>query len=162
MQILQWWQMKSRQITRKSGHRCASLICITWISSIACITYTTEISHQMILWDDIDIDLKMNQVANLRTLWCAFYKPKWCVGVPKFTKMRYVIVHNCTSLFNCLSTTPLLSEWWFSRSGHMYLQQAGMDIDPTFNCWQKSGVKRLWEPTYFNSLLSILLCSGFA
>ena len=36
------------------------------------------------------------------------------------------------------------------------------NIDPTFNCWQKSGVKRLWEPTYFNSLLSILLCSGFA
>ena len=93
MQILQWWQMKSKQITRKSGHRCASLICITWISSIACITYTTEISHQMILWDDIDIDLKMNQVANLRTLWCAFYKPKWCGGVPKYTDMRYDHLH---------------------------------------------------------------------
>ena len=154
MQILQWWQMKSRQITRKSGHRCASLICITWISSIACITYTTEISHQMILWDDIDIDLKMNQVANLRTLWCAFYKPKWCGGVPKFTNMRYVIVHISFQL--PLYNSP--SQWVRS-----YVPSTGRHgIDPTFNCWQKSGVKRLWEPTYFNSLLSILLCSGFA
>ena len=51
------------QITRKSGHRCTSLtcitlfscitcitciICITCISCITCITCTTEISHQLI------------------------------------------------------------------------------------------------------------------
>ena len=44
-------------ITRKSGHRCASL-CITWISCVTCIifvTCTTEISHQLISWDIIDI-----------------------------------------------------------------------------------------------------------
>ena len=51
-----WWHMKSRQITRKSGHRCASLTCISWISSIAsCITCTTEISYQMISWDIIGL-----------------------------------------------------------------------------------------------------------
>ena len=42
-------------ITRKSGHICASLTCITWISCITCITCTTEISHQLISWDVIDI-----------------------------------------------------------------------------------------------------------
>ena len=45
-------------ITRKLGHRCASLACITWISCIiciTCITCTKEISHQLISWDIIDI-----------------------------------------------------------------------------------------------------------
>ena len=43
------------QITRKSGHSCASLTCITWISCINCITCTTEVSHQLISWNIIDI-----------------------------------------------------------------------------------------------------------
>ena len=38
------------KITRESGHKCASLTC-TWITSITCITCTTEISHQLISWD---------------------------------------------------------------------------------------------------------------
>ena len=45
-------------IIRKSGHRCASLTCITWISCITCITCitcTTEIFHKLILRDIIDI-----------------------------------------------------------------------------------------------------------
>ena len=47
------------KITRKSGHRCASLTCITWINCITCITWTTcttEISHQITLWDIIDFN----------------------------------------------------------------------------------------------------------
>ena len=43
------------QITRKSGHSCDSLTCITWISFITCITCTAEISHQLISWDNINI-----------------------------------------------------------------------------------------------------------
>ena len=50
-----------KEITRKSGPRCASPTCITWNSCITCITFitcitcTTEISHQLISWDIIDI-----------------------------------------------------------------------------------------------------------
>ena len=59
-QIVQEKKTNSKQTTRKSGHRYASLICITWITCIACIacitcitciactTCTTEISHQII------------------------------------------------------------------------------------------------------------------
>ena len=38
------------QITRKSGHRCASPTWITWISCITCTTCSTKISHQLISW----------------------------------------------------------------------------------------------------------------
>ena len=55
-----WWftNLKTLKKTRKSGHICASLTYITWISCdscIICITCTKEISHQLILWDIIDI-----------------------------------------------------------------------------------------------------------
>ena len=52
-------EISSSQITRKLGHRCASLTCITWISCISCIiawiTCTREVSLQLISWDIIDI-----------------------------------------------------------------------------------------------------------
>ena len=43
-----------KEVTRKLGHRCASLSCITWISCITyitCITCTTDMTHQLIPWD---------------------------------------------------------------------------------------------------------------
>ena len=46
--------MKSMKMTPKSGHRCASLTCITLITCITCITSTKEISHQLTSWDIIN------------------------------------------------------------------------------------------------------------
>ena len=52
---------KTITITRKSGQRCASLTCITWIGCITCITgipciiCTREIFHQLFSCDIIDI-----------------------------------------------------------------------------------------------------------
>ena len=44
-----------KEITRNSGPRYGGPTCITWNSCSTCITCTTEISHQLISWDIIDI-----------------------------------------------------------------------------------------------------------
>ena len=69
----------SFKITRKSGHRCASLTCITWnscincITCITCITYTTEISHKLISWDIIDLAGILATPTNfMRCHWLSF------------------------------------------------------------------------------------------
>ena len=74
-----WWftNLKTLKKTRKSGHICASLTCITWISCDSCITFITctkEISHQLILWDIIHIRRGVRSDAQLSPTETRFQK----------------------------------------------------------------------------------------
>ena len=79
------------QITRKSGHSCDSLTCITWISCIiTCITCTAEISHQLISWDNINI----TRILDYHWLSLIIIDYHWLsLSIMEYHRLSLIIIH---------------------------------------------------------------------
>ena len=86
------------KITRKSGHKCASLTCITWTSCNTYITCTTEISYRVISWDIIDIAGILVR-ENVQNLFCSL-DGHLCPGahLPRYQPMA----SHCSTVCRCL------------------------------------------------------------
>ena len=95
-------------IPRKSTHRCASLTGLSWISYITCITCiisTTEVSHQLISRDIIDIARKpvpMNYLTNLskHRKNCECCPGRYLIYYPS---MSWFIFCNLSVIVNCVT-----------------------------------------------------------